>query len=1523
MQDEALGSPCGVNFVLDSLAAGQKGDVEAPAITFVDDVKTGFYLNKEGEMRVSVDGEKAVTFGRDYVETKKGLLISPSEPIDIHAGKGLLYKKADDINLYWRTDAGDDICVTTKVTLNAADEILVRRLVDEKMVPLYDIQKKLASVATDKKFEEQLFVLANADKTLEEKLVLLDSKLTSRIDADIAAVDSKLTSQIGADIAAVDSKLTSQISADIAAVDSKLTTQISADIAAVNGKLEAIDGKLTSKISADIAAVDSKLTSKINSCLDDISTKSGFQINTRVSQLSATVGAQVAGIDARVSQLSAAIDAQLSAAINAQLSTHIADVSAATAAQLAAVQQQTLEAHAADMAKIRDECAQRHTSSIDSLNENFGMKLSEVISSEERLRETTVDIEQAIEHTKNELGVVKKNIDEITGRLSDDVNDRVHNMAKLVKVQCDVDIAASSSALKTQIDREIQQLRDELTALRADAEARKQEINKTLDDLRAPPVHTITAEQPVDDVKSASSAIAIARRVSEGLKNFTAMAQALKDDEEQFANVEAAASVEASSAPASADVEVSSVPASVNVETVVEPVSADVEVIPAPVSADVEVSSVPVSADVETVVEPASPAPVCDTKTTASISEQCARIEKTIDASMEDKLASIRMRLSELEFLTKNLEQHKHAEFDADNFTKTIEEKVDAKLSSYEDAFSEILTNTDAQKTKALEEKFMASTDALEEKLRAVQTELQAQTQMSIAQLRLLEESTASNFQRTDAKTDLHSAEITNLRQALEELRTHTDEVQQLHERNEVMNENINKTIEDLMQKIKFIENADKQIMEQLKVHLTEYADMLARKSMETFEQRLKEIAETQKAPSTTAPGDTADLKAAIAQLQQRLDDVLTQKIAESDALTVQKIAESEVSTAQKIADNNTTLTQKIAESEVSTAQKIADAADTFAQKLNEHKLRWPLTAPEGEIPIPPAYNFSAAPLSGIGCVDGTPTVYRNGEEVARFSSIGASVKGMILGGTDAKFSNTVEEYLDSADVDAGILTKYANDSSLYWQTKSSDVNLTKQFHRIFKSNAQKELSNGDIVGILPNGSIDLVVGCKFYDAIGVKTTAANTLALAYAHSSIYRVVRGEAGLCIERYNTRGDFLDSADLGVAGESKNVDGYTFKLLQISEGRVLFFCNDGKTLIVKKLKETGDTNIDLMGSSQFELKYTCTSFDAAYDEISGVDIVTIGLFKKEDENIEVWLATPGGVIDAPAITVGYIERNLYRFPVLNNDGKVILLQPPGQTNVVICYSNIKSVIFLPSDYKSQFSNCDKPYIDKESESTADVIYDANNGMFLSLEQTADGLTFVQVFDIFGASIEMQRTKRLGQDPKTPLRLLFSPRTDQFTFVYQKNNFIHAQILTNTGEAIVLNQTYKRAQPVSADDAFVFHTDNDDDATRHLFINWNADSSKVSIDTFDDHFGIPPGLFVGMVSSKTIAPGAFGEVALKGAIILTESLLPTRLIGKKLTINTTNPGAKCPFNLSVYTDQTVLIGTCISAKEIIIGN
>jgi hypothetical protein len=241
------------------------------------------------------------------------------------------------------------------------------------------------------------------------------------------------------------------------------------------------------------------------------------------------------------------------------------------------------------------------------------------------------------------------------------------------------------------------------------------------------------------------------------------------------------------------------------------------------------------------------------------------------------------------------------------------------------------------------------------------------------------------------------------------------------------------------------------------------------------------------------------------------------------------------------------------------------------------------------------------------------------------------------------------------------------------------------------------------------------------------------------------------------------------------------------------------------------------------------------------------------------------------------------------------------------------------------------------------TSDIIYDAANGVFISLEQRADGVAFIQVIDVLGNTLTLQRTKVLENIQKVPIGLTHT-LSDNFIFLYQRINNLWVQSITNTGETIIQHQVYKKpssSTSINNSNKIIIRTykpneyDNDANeldekakssndiaanlAGKHLIISWSRD---INIDVFDNDYGIQPDQFVGFVTNKQTPSGKMCEVALKGSIFETENI-PSKYVGRQITINTMLPNMRFPDNIAMYKNRDqVLIGTCISVKEIIVG-
>ena len=83
------------------------GSLRAPSITFDAKQNTGFYLNDSEGITIKINNKPTTTFNAKYIEYKTPIIIT-NEANDM----GILFKKPNDNNLWWKGNDHEEICLT-------------------------------------------------------------------------------------------------------------------------------------------------------------------------------------------------------------------------------------------------------------------------------------------------------------------------------------------------------------------------------------------------------------------------------------------------------------------------------------------------------------------------------------------------------------------------------------------------------------------------------------------------------------------------------------------------------------------------------------------------------------------------------------------------------------------------------------------------------------------------------------------------------------------------------------------------------------------------------------------------------------------------------------------------------------------------------------------------------------------------------------------------------------------------------------------------------------------------------------------------------------------------------------------------------------------------------------------------------------------------------------------------------------------------------------------------------------------
>jgi hypothetical protein len=100
------------------LIAYCSGCEKNPSVKFNESERAGWYLNKDGQIAMTVDGSTNIVYNNTNTEFKTPIMFNSVDDVQQPSGmNGILFKKSNDTGLYWRTSDGDiDITASRQVT---------------------------------------------------------------------------------------------------------------------------------------------------------------------------------------------------------------------------------------------------------------------------------------------------------------------------------------------------------------------------------------------------------------------------------------------------------------------------------------------------------------------------------------------------------------------------------------------------------------------------------------------------------------------------------------------------------------------------------------------------------------------------------------------------------------------------------------------------------------------------------------------------------------------------------------------------------------------------------------------------------------------------------------------------------------------------------------------------------------------------------------------------------------------------------------------------------------------------------------------------------------------------------------------------------------------------------------------------------------------------------------------------------------------------------------------------------------
>ncbi len=291
MDDDISTAP--VSIAINKVVAGS---ADEPAISMGE--TSGWFLGEDGEIKTVVNGREHIIYSHDYIEIKLPFLFHENlGNTNVVEGKGLLYMKIEDDELYWKNINGE-VCLSKKIanecneniraTINEVDETInetIREVenkvnnhidvVDSKFVEVENKVNNHIDVV-DSKFVEVENKVNNRIDVVDSKFVEVENKVNNRIDV----VDSKFVevenkvNEVNSKFVEVENKV-NEVNSKFVEVENKVNetnTRITNLMHEIDTELDELENKMDIKLSHIIDEVDKKISSEKQSNICDNNT---------------------------------------------------------------------------------------------------------------------------------------------------------------------------------------------------------------------------------------------------------------------------------------------------------------------------------------------------------------------------------------------------------------------------------------------------------------------------------------------------------------------------------------------------------------------------------------------------------------------------------------------------------------------------------------------------------------------------------------------------------------------------------------------------------------------------------------------------------------------------------------------------------------------------------------------------------------------------------------------------------------------------------------------------------------------------------------------------------------------------------------------------------------------------------------------------------------------------------------------------------------------------------------------------
>jgi uncharacterized coiled-coil DUF342 family protein len=499
----------------------------------------------------------------------------------------------------------------------------------------------------------------------------------------------------------------------------------------------------------------------------------------------------------------------------------------------------------------------------------------------------------------------------------------------------------------------------------------------------------------------------------------------------------------------------------------------------------------------------------------------------------------------------------------------------------------------------------------------------------------------------------------------------------------------------------------------------------------------------------------------------------------------------------------------------------------------------------------------------------------------------------------DAIYTNNTIKSIAGADIQAGDVVAYDSLSNIVYtalggKLGDSYLNTTgASFYNIsFDLPSCNKTAIFEISSVYTNNVNDIVLSVVLYDA----TTS---------------LVSTDTSITLASFNTNTSYVTSIV-----EIDNATGwYVASIAEYNTNTIL--------QIKFQLTYVQNCTINNLLTNTIILSNPILSMSSIYDVV--IDTIVVAAYTPATSDYCIVLSS-ANTTNAIATSTGTIDLAITGGQIVDTDKQLHMLSLPGQV-ALISFGNHKTTIIVVG-YNISVTH-GQTIIDYESYDCADMVYDINYGLVLTVEKTITPSCFIQVIDVLGTSIQKQSSVNFKSQTMEPFSLTYSNRTGNYVLLYNNITSVVNMCLQTIffdgdnvtfGNRFLTNNSSKYIDPdIIRKGKWLFALNG---GIYNYMAVWPTNNMGVntisSITYTDGYHGYPSG-FIGL-ANNTVTANSELSITPKGSVYNSSVVLNTNWLGKKIYVTVTD--LAFPGNLSISPINGIFLGTCLSTSKILLG-